>query len=125
MSRLTVIGTERAASPAAAYSQGVRTDSLVFTAGQVGAAPAGALGHTIREQTELSIDNLSAVLEEAGSSMSQVVKTTCYLANVEDFAEFDRVYRGRFGEQLPARSTVVVDFGNPEILVEIEAIAVR
>jgi len=125
MTNLTVISTDRAAAPAAAYSQGMHTDSLVFTAGQVGATPDGELGATLEEQTELSIDNLVAVLREAGSSLEQVVKTTCYLARVEDFPEFDRVYRQRFGDQLPGRSTVVVGFGNPRILVEIEAIAVR
>jgi len=125
MSNLNVISTDRATAPAASYSQGVHTDSLVFTAGQVGATPGGELGTTLEEQTELSIDNLVAVLREAGSSLEHVVKTTCYLARAEDFPEFDRIYRQRFGDRLPGRSTVVVGFGNPQILVEIEAIAAR
>ncbi|SDT18164.1 RidA family protein [Microlunatus soli] len=121
----TMINTTDAAQPGASYSQAYDLGNLVITAGQIGATPNGRLGTTLQQQVELGIDNLEAVLRAAGSTLDQVVKTTCFLADVADFAEFDRLYRARFGDRLPARSTIGASFGNPEILVEIEAIATK
>jgi len=121
----TPIVTAKATRPSAGYSQGFDLGGLVITAGQVGATPDGALGGTLAEQVNLAIDNLEAVLAEAGSSLSRVVKTTCFLADVADFPEFDQLYRARFADPLPARSTVGVAFGGQGLLFEIEAIAVK
>lgn len=125
MTEFTQIDTPEATAPAASYSQGFDLGDLVITAGQVGATPQGVLGATLAEQVTLAIDNLRIVLEAAGSSLGKVVKTTCYLADVADFPEFDALYRERFALPFPARSTVGVAFGNPDLLVEIEAIAVK
>lgn len=124
MNEIKAISTSQATAPAASYSQGMAFGDFVFTAGQIGATAEGTLGNDLAAQTNLSIDNLERVLQAADSSIEAVVKTTCYLARVEDFPEFDRAYRARFPDPLPGRSTVVVGFGNPDILVEIEAIAV-
>jgi 2-iminobutanoate/2-iminopropanoate deaminase len=125
MTTATPISTTAATRPSAGYSQGFDLGDLVITAGQVGATPDGTLGGTLAEQVNLAIDNLEAVLAAAGSSLSNVVKTTCFLADVADFPEFDALYRARFGEPLPARSTVGVAFGGQGLLFEIEAIAVK
>jgi len=123
MTSRTVIATTSAAAPSAGYSQGVRFGDLVFTAGQTGTALDGRLATTLAEQVDLAIDNLARVLEAGGSSLDQVVKTTCFLADVADFAEFDTAYRRRFSAPLPARSTVGVAFAGQGLLFEIEAIA--
>lgn len=125
MSHPVRISTPHAAAPGASYSQGFDLGDSVVTAGQVGATPDGELGATLAEQVNLAINNLESVLEAAGTTLSNVVKTTCYLASAEDFAEFDSLYRHRFTDPLPARSTVAVAFGGDGILVEIEAIAVK
>lgn len=120
-----VISTERATAPGASYSQAWRAGGFVFTAGQVGADLDGVLASTLEEQVERAIDNLEFVLAEAGASLADVVKTTCFLSDVTDFARFDAVYRRRFGDPLPARSTVGVAFGGDgSLLFELEAIAV-
>lgn len=115
-----------AAPPGASYSQGFELENLVITAGQVGASADGELGVGLEEQVNAAIDNLERVLAAGGSSLSQVVKTTCFLADVSHFAEFDRIYSQRFGHPLPARSTVGVTFaGDGKLLFEIEAIALK
>lgn len=120
-----VISTVRATAPGASYSQAWRAGRFVFTAGQVGADLEGALAATLEEQVERAVDNLEIVLAEAGASLADVVKTTCFLSDVADFARFDAVYRRRFGDPLPARSTVGVTFGGDgTLLFELEAIAV-
>lgn len=125
MTEARMINTPAAAPPGASYSQAFDLGTVVITAGQVGATPDGTLGGDLEDQLHRAVDNLQAVLEAAGSSLRNVVKTTCYLADVADFAAFDRLYRQRFGDPLPARSTVGVAFGNPDLLVEIEAIATK
>lgn len=125
MTDARVINTPNAAPPGASYSQAFDLGTLVITAGQVGATPDGTLGSTFSEQVNLAIDNLDAVLMAANSSLDKVIKMTCFLADVADFAEFDRLYRARFGDPLPARSTIGAAFGNPDLLVEIEAIATK
>lgn len=123
MSNSRPISTSLAAAPSGSYSQGFDLGPLVVTGGQVGATPGGTLGANLAEQVNLAIDNLERVLEAGGSSLTHVVKTTCYLADAKDFSEFDKLYRERFADPLPARSTVAVAFGGRGILVEIEAIA--
>ena len=106
------------------YSQAVCTGNLVFTSGQIPINPAtGAVESvTIEEQTEQVCKNLSAVLEAAGSSLEKVVKTVCFLRNMEDFAAFNAVY-GKYFTGKPARSCVAVRELPKGVLVEVETIA--
>ncbi len=121
-----VIATSKAPAPGGVYSQGIGWEKLVFTAGQVGVDPATgqAAPGGVREQTRQVLRNVQAILEEAGSSLDNVVKTTCFLADIGDFAAFNEVYREFFASDPPARSTIQVGLV-PPWLVEIEAVAVR
>ncbi|MDR1238998.1 MAG: RidA family protein [Treponema sp.] len=114
------------AAPAAIgpYSQGFVSGNLVFTSGQIPLRPGTGevAGKTIAEQTEQVIKNLSAVLEAGGSSLLRVIKTTCFLADMNDFAAFNEVYAKYFTGK-PARSTVAVRELPKNALVEIEAVA--
>ncbi|MCL2065935.1 MAG: RidA family protein [Treponema sp.] len=117
---------QTSAAPAAIgpYSQGFISGNHVFTSGQIpiSVGTSEVVGAEIAEQTEQVIKNLKAVLEAAGSSISKVVKTTCFLANMGDFAAFNEVYAKHFTGK-PARSTVAVKDLPRSVLVEIEAIA--
>jgi 2-iminobutanoate/2-iminopropanoate deaminase len=116
--------TSAAPVPGGAYSQAVRFGGLLFTAGEVGIDPVtGVLGPTLREQTEQAIRNVDAIIQAAGGSLASVVKTTCFLRNMEDFPTFNEVYSRMFPDPRPARSTIGVDLAE-EFLVEIEAVAV-
>jgi 2-iminobutanoate/2-iminopropanoate deaminase len=122
---LRLVRTERAPAAIGPYSQAVVVDGWVFCSGQIPIVPgSGALlsgGAT--EQTEQVLTNLRAVLEEAGSSLERVVKTTVFLASMSDFAEMNEVYTRNFGEHRPARSTVEVGALPKGALVEIECVA--
>jgi 2-iminobutanoate/2-iminopropanoate deaminase len=120
------ISTERAPKPAGAYAQGVQWERLVFTAGQVGIDPATGRPAPggVREQTRQVLQNVTAILEAAGTGLDNVLKTTCFLADINDFGAFNEVYREFFPTDPPARSTVQVGLV-PPWLVEIEAVAVR
>ena len=119
-----VIHTEKAPEAIGPYSQAICTGGLVFTSGQIAINPAtGAVeATTIEEQTEQGCKNLSAVLEAAGSSFEKVVKTTCFLKNMEDFAAFNAVY-GKYFVGKPARSCVAAKQLPKDVLVEVEVIA--
>jgi 2-iminobutanoate/2-iminopropanoate deaminase len=118
---------QTSAAPAAIgpYSQGFINGNLVFTSGQIplSVGTGEIVGASIAEQTEQVIKNLRAVLEAAGSSLKKVLKTTCFLADMGDFAAFNEVYAKHFTEK-PARSTVAVRQLPKNALVEIEAVAV-
>jgi 2-iminobutanoate/2-iminopropanoate deaminase len=118
------IQTKAAPAAIGPYSQGFVSGSLVFTSGQIPLYPESGevAGKTIAEQTEQVIKNLQAVLEAGGSSLSRVVKTTCFLADMNDFAAFNEVYAKYFTGK-PARSTVAVRQLPKNVLVEIEAVA--
>ena len=126
MADRTVISTDQAAGPfgGAPYSQAIVANGFVFTAGQIGARAdgAGLVGETIEEQTEQVIANLAAILDASGSSLDQVVKTTCFLSDLRNFPAFNEVYRRHFTADFPARSTVGASLP-PGVLVEIEAVA--
>lgn len=127
MSR-TNIATEGAPAAIGPYAQGVRVGRLIFTAGQCGLDPitGDVVSGGIKEQTERVLENLKAVLEAGGSSLAQVVKTTVFLKDMNDFAAMNAVYGSFFGsdsESLPARSTVEVARLPRNVLVEIEAVA--
>ncbi len=114
-----------AAAPSASYSQGIAFENMVVTAGQVGSDPVtGELKDGLAAQVRAAIANLEAVLAAENLGLEHVVKTTCFLTDVGDFAEFDAVYRELFPEPLPARSTVGVALAGG-LLFEIEAWAVR
>lgn len=119
-----IIHTNNAPGAIGPYSQAVCTGNLVFTSGQIAINPAtgNVEAVTIEEQTEQVCKNLSAILEEAGSSLEKAVKTVCFLKNMEDFAAFNAVY-GKYFTQKPARSCVAVKELPKNVLVEVEVIA--
>ena len=122
-----IVRTERAPAPfqGAPYNQAVKAAGLVFTAGQLGLQPGGKelVGSGVTEQTEQVMQNLRAILEEAGSGLDKLVKTTVFLQNLDDFAAMNEVYAAHVGDSPPARSTVEVAKLPSGALVEIEAIA--
>lgn len=119
-----IIYTKNAPDAIGPYSQAVRSGNLVFTSGQIAIDPeSGTIkAQTIEEQTEQVCKNLGAVLAAAGSSLEKVVKTVCFLRNMEDFAAFNNVY-GRYFIGKPARSCVAVRELPKNVLVEIETVA--
>ena len=121
-----VIATKQAPTAIGPYSQGIRVGNLVFTAGQLGIEPGtGQLVEGgIEQQTRQVLTNLKAILEAAGASLTDVVKTTVFLADLADFKAMNAVYAQFFGQQPPARSTVQVSGLPLGARVEIEAIAV-
>jgi 2-iminobutanoate/2-iminopropanoate deaminase len=122
-----VVRTEAAPAPfqGAPYSQAIKAGGLVFVSGQLALAPGQKelMGGEIGPQTEQVLANLRAILEEAGSSLDQLVKTTVFLQNLDDFAGMNEVYSKHVGSTPPARSTVEVAKLPSGALVEIEAIA--
>jgi len=120
-----VISTDKAPGAIGPYSQGIRSGKLVFTAGQIPLDPeSGKLVEgDITAQTEQVMRNLAAILDAAGSSLSRVVKTTCFLANLDDFAKFNEVYGRHFGDNRPARSTIQAGRLPAGAMVEVECIA--
>jgi 2-iminobutanoate/2-iminopropanoate deaminase len=121
-----VIRTDGAPQPIGPYVQAVRVGQFVFTAGQIPLDPASGrmVEGGIEEQTERVLENLKAILEAAGSSLSRVVRTTCFLANLEDFAAFNGIYAKYFGENPPPRTTVQAARLPAGALVEIDCIAI-
>jgi 2-iminobutanoate/2-iminopropanoate deaminase len=122
----TVVRTEAAPAPfqGAPYSQAIMAAGLVFASGQLGLRPGDTeIGGGIAEQTEQVFANLRAILEESGSGLDRLVKTTVYLADLGDFAEMNEVYARHVGEQPPARATIEVSALPSGAKLEIEAIA--
>ena len=120
------IHTDAAPAAVGAYSQATTDGGLVFTAGQIPLTPDGDLldGESIAAQTEQALDNLVAVLEAAGAAPSDVLKTTVFLADIDDFDEMNETYAGYFDESPPARSAVQAGALPKGVGVEIEAAAV-
>lgn len=124
---MKVISTQKAPAAIGPYSQAIQVGNLVYTSGQLPIDPAtgvfaeGGIG----EQTRQSLANVKAILEEAGMSMNQVVKTTVFLADMGDFAEMNSVYAEFFAAPYPARSAVAVKTLPKGALVEIEVLAAR
>jgi 2-iminobutanoate/2-iminopropanoate deaminase len=120
------VSTSSAPPAAGPYSQAIATDDFVFCAGQLGTDPAtGQLADGVAAQAEQALRNLSAVLDAAGCTFADVVKTTCFLADINDFAAFNEVYQRFASDPPPARSTFQVAALPKGGLVEIEAIAAR
>ena len=120
---MTVISTPNAPAAIGPYSQGMIVGSLVFCSGQIPVDPAtGNIPEGITAQAEQSCRNVAAVLEAAGSDLTKVVKTTCFIADMGDFAAFNEVY-ARYFTGKPARSCCAVKTLPKNVLCEIEAIA--
>ena len=120
-----IIATNHAPAAIGPYSQGVQIGNLVYTSGQLPIDVAsGVMPETIEEQTRCSLSNVKAILEQAGSGMSKVIKTTVFLKDMNDFAAMNEVYKSFFEEGCyPARSAVQVARLPKDALVEIEAVA--
>jgi 2-iminobutanoate/2-iminopropanoate deaminase len=119
------IRTKNAPAPIGPYSQAIRLNGFIFVSGQIPVDPqTGQLvAGGIVPQTHQVIKNLAAILEAAGARLSDVVKTTVFLSNLDDFSEFNRIYGEYFAEVKPARATVQVVRLPKEALVEVEAVA--
>jgi len=122
--RVTTNGAPAAIGP---YSQAIASGQWVFASGQVALEPTSGqlVEGNVRVQTQRALENLSAVLQAAGSSLTQVVKTTVFLTTMDNFTPMNEVYAGFFPEDPPAPSTIAVAALPKGALVEIEAIAIR
>ena len=123
---MNIISTEKAPGAIGPYSQGYTVGGLVFTSGQIPVDPAtGKMADTVEEQAAQSLANLKAILAEAGLTMSNVVKTVIFLADINDFVAVNAEYAKAFAEPFPARSCVQVAAIPKGAKLEIECIAVR
>jgi 2-iminobutanoate/2-iminopropanoate deaminase len=119
-----VVHTSAAPAAIGPYSQGIRAPGFIFTSGQVGAEPSdGAIVDGVAAQADRALRNLAAVLEEAGSGLDRVVKTTIFLTDINDFTAVNEVYARYLSTPFPARSTVAVAALPKGALVEIEMVA--
>lgn len=121
---MEMVSTKNAPGAIGPYSQAMILNGVVYTSGQVALSPqtGEVVGTTIEEQAEQVMKNLGAVLEAAGSSYEKTVKTTCFLADMKDFAAFNEIY-GKYFTGKPARSCVAVKTLPKNVLCEVEAIA--
>ncbi len=122
---MNIITTEKAPGAIGPYSQGYEVNGVVYTSGQIPVNPAtGEIPAGIEAQADQSCKNVGAILEAAGSGFDKVFKTTCFLAEIADFAAFNEIY-AKFFTSKPARSCVAVKDLPKGVLCEIEAIAVK
>jgi len=118
------IRTDKAPTPTGPFNQAIRVGNMVFCSGQAGRnRETGKMGD-IRDQARRSIGNISGVLEAAGASLADVVKVTVYLRNADDWKAFNEEYLKLMPEPLPARTSAIVELKGPDMLCEMEAIAV-
>lgn len=121
---IETVSTGKAPAAVGPYSQAVKAGGFLFTSGQIPLSSDGsAVAGDVRSQTRQVLENLRNVLEAAGSGLDRVVKCTCFLADMNDFAAMNDVYAEFFGSSLPARSTVQVARLPKDASVEIEAVA--
>ena len=122
---MKAISTQKAPAAIGPYSQAIQVGNLLYTSGQIPIDPATGnfVEGGIKEQTRQSLINVKAILEEAGLTMGNVVKTTVFMADMNDFADMNAVYAEFFAEPYPARSAVVVKTLPKGALVEIEVVA--
>ena len=121
-----VIFTEQAPAALGPYSQAIEANGMVFASGQIGVNPAtGEAPEGVEAQAEQALTNLKAVLEAAGTSLENVVKTTVFLQSMDDFAAINAIYAKYFQSECPARSCVAVAKLPKGLLFEVEAIAVK
>lgn len=121
---LKKVATDKAPAAIGPYSQGIIVEKVFYSSGQIALDPVSGevVGSTIEEQTEQVMKNLGAILEAAGADYSKVIKTTCFLADMGDFAAFNQIYAKYFTEK-PARSCVAVKTLPRNVLCEVEVIA--
>ena len=123
---MNIIATEKAPGAIGPYSQGYEVNGMIFTSGQIPVDPAtGNIAEGIAAQAEQSCKNVGEILKAAGSGYEKVVKTTCFLAEIADFAAFNEVYAKYFEEPYPARSCVEVARLPKDVAIEIEAVATK
>ncbi len=123
---MEMISTDKAPAAIGPYSQAIKSNGIIYTSGQIALTPSGELvDRDIKRQTKQVLTNLKNVLEESDSSLDNVIKTTIFLENIEDFGIVNVIYAEYFGDHKPARSTVAVRTLPKNVLVEIEAIAVE
>lgn len=121
---MTIVQTPNAPAAIGPYSQAMIANGMVFTSGQIALTPSGEMVEgDVSAQCAQVLANLQAVLEASGSSLSQVIKTTIFLADMDDFAAVNALYGAAFGDHKPSRSTVAVKTLPKNALVEIDAIA--
>jgi 2-iminobutanoate/2-iminopropanoate deaminase len=119
-----IIQTEKAPAAIGPYSQGIRVGNFLYTSGQIPINPStGEMPADIEAQTRQSLENVKAILEAEGFIMGNVIKTTVFLSDMNNFAKMNEVYKSYFGENYPARSAVQAARLPKDALVEIEAIA--
>lgn len=123
---LEKIYTDQAPAAIGPYSQAIKIENTLYTSGQIPVDPTNGkvISTEITEQAQQVMKNLQAVLEEGGSNLNSVIKTTCFLTDMADFAAFNEVYGAYFGDHKPARSCVAVKELPLNVRVEVEAIAV-
>ena len=124
---LKYVETNKAPAAIGPYSQGIVVNGTAFFSGQIPLSPetGEVIGTTIREQTEQVMKNIQGLLESQNASFTDVVKTTCFLADMSDFAAFNEVYAKYFEEPYPARSCVEVARLPKDVAIEIEAVAAK
>lgn len=123
---MKIISTNNAPQAIGPYSQAIAVNGMIYTSGQIALLPDGTmLTGGVEEQTEQVMKNLSAVLEAGDASLSNVIKTTIFLADMDDFTKVNEIYAKYFGNHKPARSTVAVKTLPKNALVEVECIALR
>lgn len=121
-----IINTEKAPAAIGPYSQAVSVEDMLFTSGQLGINPAtGDLAEGVEAQTRQSLENIAAILESAGYSRKNVVKTTVFIKDMNDFSTVNQIYSAFFGDHKPARSCVEVARLPKDGLVEIEVVAAK
>ena len=121
---ISILSTDKAPAAIGPYSQAVKAGPFLFASGQIPLRPDGSLVEgSIEEQTEQVLANIKGLLEEAGASVTNIVKTTVFLGDMNDFAKMNEVYSTVFGEHKPARSTVEVARLPRDVKVEIEFVA--
>ena len=119
-----VISTDKAPAAIGPYSQAIETDGFVFTSGVIPVNPAtGEIPVTVEEQANQAFSNLRNLIEASGNSISQVIKTTVFIKEMNDFGKINEIYKKYFKEPFPARSCVEVARLPKDVLLEVEAIA--
>ncbi len=121
-----IIATDAAPAAIGPYSQAVKNGNLLITSGQIALSPQSGeiVGTDIETQTRQVMENLKAVLAAGGATLDKVIKTTCFLDDMNDFAAFNQIYQTYFTDNPPARSCVAVDRLPKDVLVEVEAMAI-
>lgn len=124
MAQKQAIQTDKAPTPSGPFNQAIRVGNMIFTSGQAGRnRETGQMGD-IKDQARRCIGNIAAILEAAGSSLADVAKATVFLKQAEDWKSFNEIYVELMPKPLPARSSAIVQLKSPDMLVEMEVIAV-